>query len=64
MGQSGGDGGREDVEDVKGEGDGDGVIRCIQVVRRLPERRGKGSEESRREIRLGGVRVSMWDRRS
>ncbi len=36
-----------------------GVIRCIQEVRHLSERRGKGSwtEESRREMRWVGVGV-------
>jgi hypothetical protein len=38
-----------------------GVIRRIHEVRRLPERRGKGSEDRRREIRWGGVKVGMWE---
>ena len=51
--ESRGDGGSEDDEDDKGEDDGPerGVIRRIQVVWSLPERRGKGSEERRREMR-------------
>ncbi len=41
-----------------------GVIRRNQEVWCLPERRGKGSEERRREIRWEGVRVTIWDCRS
>jgi hypothetical protein len=38
-----------------------GVIRRSQEAWCLPERRGKGSEERRREIRCEGVRVTIWD---
>ena len=41
-----------------------GVIRRSQEARCLPERRGKGSEERRREMRCEGVRVTIWDWRS
>jgi hypothetical protein len=36
-----------------------GVIRRNQEVWSLPERRGKGSEERRREMCWGGVRVTI-----
>ncbi len=38
-----------------------GLIRRIQEARCLPERRGKGSEERRREMCCEGVRVRIWD---
>ncbi len=38
-----------------------GLIWVIQVVWHFPERRGKGSEERRREIRWRGVKIWRWE---
>ena len=56
-----GTGGRKTVKTSRVKVTEMGVIRCIQEVRRLPERRGKGSEERRSEMFWGGVRVVMWE---
>ena len=61
MGQSRGDGGKEDDEDVKGKDDGDGGDPVHPSSTTLPREEGERVQGEEKKDAFGGVRVSMGD---